>query len=1025
MALTKEYERKLKSIIDTLPKRESHCINEIEFSGFVTKDRLTLEEAEKQKKTVYKAGDSWGKRWEYGWFFADITIPSACEGKRVEFKASLGECVIFVNGRVCGALDKEHHEITLSKKAHAGDTYKIAMEVYAGHTGIIDGFELTTTSVPLTKVMIPEEPVNAPNEQIEQKKVHNGSINVFNDEVFQLWIDFNTLYQLRNHNTVTPWRRANIDKCLKAGCDALNLEANMPVFLESVRISREKLAPALACKNGDSAPTCYAIGNSHLDLEWLWTREETRRKAARTLGNQIRLIEEYDDYKYIHSQPWTLEIVKNEYPELYNEVKKWVKKGRIIIEGGMWVESDVNLPSGESLIRQFITGKSFISAEFGKNSELFWLPDSFGAPASLPQIMNGCGIKYFFSAKIPWLYNGGERFPYNNLLWSGLDGTTVLTHISASYNAHATPTDVLHAYNDLNNEKETVSAKLFPFGHGDGGGGATRLHAEYIDRQKDLEGVPKVKVTSPLEFYNYLGTCELPKYSGELYFAAHRATYTSQAKTKRLNRKAEQSLREAEMWAAIFNAENANTKSLWKDLLFNQFHDILPGSAIAEVYIKTEKELADVVEQASRITDGIWNTVLTPANDYLTVCNSLSWERRCIVELPERFNAIETENGPHLETQSIGNRTYAILTLPACGMQTYHLSTDIPAPVSRTDSELYLENNLIRADFNKYGELIKITDKESGIQFLSDVSNRFRVYRNAPTLFDAWDIDSYYEKLEEQYDDNADVKVECRGELISALTVTKSIKQSVIKQRIVLRKGSRRLDFETEIDWKEPHSLLKVDFCSNIHTDSLLSEIQFGYVKRPNHKNRQHDADQFEVCQHKWSALTEANRGFAVLNDCKYGISADNGRMSLTLIKTSAAPAMNSDVCTHQFTYSVMPYTGTFFDSRVINESYELNCPVLCKAGKADSKSYFRISAQNVIAETVKPAEDGSSDIILRLYESKGAYTPCTVWLGFDAGEAWTTDMLEANRKVLEVRNNSLTLELKPFEIVTVRIKRK
>ena len=268
------------------------------------------------------------------------------------------------------------------------------------------------------------------------------------------------------------------------------------------------------------------------------------------------------------------------------------------------------------------------------------------------------------------------------------------------------------------------------------------------------------------------------------------------------------------------------------------------------------------------------------------------------------------------------------------------------------------------------------------------------------------------------------MKVECRGELISALTVTKSIKQSIIKQRIILRKDSRRLDFETEIDWKEPHSLLKVDFCSNIYTDSLLSEIQFGHIKRPNHKNRQHDADQYEVCQHKWSALAEPNRGLAILNDCKYGISADNGRMSLTLIKTSAAPAMHSDECLHQFTYSVMPYTGTFFESKVINEAYELNYPVICNMGKTETASYFKISAENVILETVKPAEDGSQDIILRLYESKNAYTKFNIDFGFDICEAFTTNMLEENQNKLVIQNNSLELELKPFEIVTIRIKK-
>lgn len=1024
MALTKEYENKLKSLLDTLPKREYHPTKDVKFSGFITKERLTLEEAKKQERISFNNGDAWGKRWEYGWFFADITIPDSCDGKWVEFQASLGECVVFLNDRIVGALDKEHHRITLSKNAKAGDTYQIAMEVYAGHTGIKNGFNETTNHVPMSKVLIPEEPFEKFDEQTNQNKVRNGNIGVFENEVFQLWVDLNTLYLLRNHPTMTPWRRANIDKCLKDCCDVLDIEAEEKKFLESVCISRKKLIPALDCKNGGSAPTCYSIGNSHLDLAWLWTKNETKRKVARTIGNQIHLIEEYDDYKYIHSQPWTLEILKNDYPSLFSEVKEWVKKGRIIIEGGTWVEPDTNLPSGESLIRQMIIGKRFIKEEFNEDSELLWLPDSFGAPASLPQIMQGCGLKYFFSAKIPWLYNGGEKFPRHNMYWVGLDGTKVITHISASYNAHATPNALLHAYNNINNEKDDVPAKLFPFGHGDGGGGATKLHTEYMKREKDLEGVPKAEIVSPIEFYKFLENCELPKYNGELYFAAHRGTYTSQAKTKRLNRKCEQALREIDMWSTLFNQSEIRTENLWKELLFNQFHDILPGSSIAEVHKQAEDELLNTLNSTKSLTETVWDNALSSEENCLTVSNSLSWDRKCIVKLPKGYTAITDSNDKRMETQISGEDTFAYLTIPACGVQTYNLRSEKTEEENPVDNELYLENNLIRAEFNEYGELIKIIDKKSSIEFLSETSNRFRVYKNIPTLFDAWDIDSYYEKQEEIYKNNAVVEIETRGELFSSLIVTKSINNSIVKQRILLYKDCRRLDFETEVDWKEKHSLLKVDFCSNIHTDCLLSEIQFGHIKRPNHKSWQHDADQYEVCQHKWSALTEANRGLAILNDCKYGISADGGRMSLTLIKTSAAPAMNSDVCEHQFTYSIMPYIGTFFDSRVVNEAYNLNYPVTCRKGKADAKSYVQISADNVILETVKFAEDNSGDVILRLYESQNAYTQCNINFGFDISKAYLTNMLEENQQELEIDNNSLILNLKAFEIVTIRIKK-
>ncbi len=1045
--MNEEYKKKIECCLASMKKRTYIPIGETGFAGFVTKERLSLQEAVAHERSPYEKGTKWGNKWEYGWFFTEVTIPEDCKGKRMMFSAELGECLIFVNGKVYGSLDREHPMITLAETANGGEHYDIAMEVYAGHSGL-DGIPETANVLPCFRIMIPEEQIQEFPENVTQKTVSAGEFGIFHEELFQLWMDVNTLYDLRNSLDGNCLRAVCIDKGLKAICNLIDIEAPMAELLEMAARARKITASLLESHNSSSAPTMYVVGHSHLDLEWLWTKEETRRKAARTLGNQLKLIEEYEDYIYIQSQPWILETVKNEYPDLYKEVKEAVKKGRIVVEGGMWVESDTNLPSGESLIRQFVFGKRFISEEFGKESEIYWLPDSFGCSAALPQIMKGCNIRYFMNAKIQWLYNGGDRFPHTTFMWKGIDGTEILSHLMVGYAMELTPSAIIRKWNE-NAQKEEVPAKLIPYGHGDGGGGATRIHLEYLKREKDLEGMPKVVAASPNEFFHYAEEeCGVKtRYVGELYYSAHRGSYTSQANTKKLNRRSELMLREAEMWTALIGKDNCieeeqciqkETNLLWKDVLFNQFHDILPGTALKEVYERTEENYRHVVSRAEEIAEHALETILERTPEYLTVFNSLSWDRKVLAELPDKWNAVCDNDGNYIRTQIVGNKVMALLNVPSCGYSTYRLcstadaegadySIDENAAICTAQSissgkEIYLENNLIIAVFNRQGELVSILDKETGMEFLTEASNRFRMYQDVPTMYDAWDIDSFYEQTEVEITKDAEIEAECKGDLLASLMIRRKINHSDMTQRVILRKDSRRIDFETEVDWNETHRLLKVDFNTNIHTEELISEIQFGYIKRPNHKSRQYDADRFEVCQQKWSALTEGNRGVAILNDCKYGISADGGSVSLTLLKSAMAPALNADKGVHRFTYSVMPFMNNFFDSRVVEEAYELNCPAFVKEGNAGEKSLLRVSDKNIIVDTVKFAEDGSGNIIIRLYESKDSYTNCRLEFGFAVKEVYAANMLEENQQRLLVQNDSVAISCKAFEVVTLRV---
>lgn len=1014
--LTKEYSRKIECFIANIPKRIYKPVGEFGFEGFFTYDRLTLDEAKTQERHKLEPGTNWGVKYQYGWFFSEIVIPEDCKGKKIVFSAKPGECVVFVNGDIVGAFDKEHSHITLTECAVGGEHYDIAMEVYAGHCGL-DNSLLLERAKPIFSPADTEEF----KENVPQRTISNGNFGILHDEIFMLWMDIKVLYELSSKLDSNSLRKANIDKALTQMCDAVNIELPIDEFLTSVKKGRQILKSQLDCVNGSTAPKVYAIGHAHLDLEWLWTRNETRRKIARTLGNQLRLIAEYPNYKYIQSQPWLLEVVKNEYPRLFEEIKKAVKSGNIVVEGGTWVEPDTNIPSGESLIRQFIFGKKFIRDEFDKESEIFWLPDSFGMTGSLPQIMKGCGIKYFMNAKLIWQYNGGDPVPHHNFVWQGIDGSEILSAYSMGYGSALDVGGISYAWNS-NSEKAEVPAVLVPFGHSDGGGGATRIHLEYLKREANLEGMPCVIPESPNNFFKYLeNNCEInARYVGELYYAAHRGSYTSRGIIKKLNRQSEFALRDAEMWSALLgNNTKSDTDRLWKTLLFNQFHDILPGTSIIEVCRIVEKELTDVIANANQIADASFAKICSADNEYITVFNSLASDRSAYITLPDGYTSADS-----CETQTTADKVIAKVDLPACGFKSFRLGKETNNGSENLigDNSLVLENRFIRAEFNEEGELISLVDKETETEYLHSPSNVFRMYQNMPTFYDAWDIDSFYKKVEVELDTKPEIRVEYRGKLESCITIKKQLNNSLVMQRVILREYSKRLDFITEIDWNEIHKILKVDFNTNIHTDEMISEIQHGYVKRPTHKTRVYDEDRFEVCNHKWSALCEGNRGAAILNNCKYGISAERGTMSLTLLTSPMRPTKDGDHGIHKFTYSFMPFSENIADSSVQYEAYDLNCPVKTAPGYADTKSLIGLSEKNIILDTVKFAEDGSGDIVVRMFESTNSRTNCKFSFGFDIKSACLTNMIETTRSDVEVENNAISLTFNPFEVITLRL---
>lgn len=996
-------------------------LGEVALEGAITREQLTPAQALKQRFRSMPVGTPWGSQWEYGWFKGAFRLPREAAGRRIVLQAldaaQHGEARVLVNGQERGGRDTQHSEILLAERGTPGRRYDILMEIYAGHGPLVRGVGPVIEGVK----SVPEPPAT-------QRKVGAVAFGIWQEEAYQAWLDVKTLFQLRDLLDPNSLRVAEIDAGLRDYTTVVDLELPLEQALESIRAGRKRLTALLACRNGSTAPLLYCIGHSHLDVAWLWPLQETERKCARTFATQLGLMDQYPEYRFLQSQPHLYDMVRRRHPELYQRIKAAVRRGQWLPEGGMWVEPDTNLSGGEALIRQFMHGKRFFREELGVESELMWLPDVFGYSGALPQIMAGCGIKWFSTMKIFWTYNGADPFPLNTFWWEGIDGTRVLSHIYNDYNSHTDPKSIHQRWTERV-QKDLLQARLVPFGHGDGGGGATREHLELLRRERDLEGLPRCTQASPVRFFREQAARAVswPVYVGELYFAAHRGTYTTQAKTKKGNRQCEVALREAELWGgaaqalAGFRYPFAPMDKAWKGVLLNQFHDIIPGSSIARVYAEAEVLYERVLDEARRNTGRATAKLIRRQAGAVTVFNSLSWSRHVLAPLPEGFKGGAVD-GVQVPAQRIKGVLHAEVTVPACGWTTVEAAESHRTESTLKATSTLLENSKISLRLNTKGEISRFLDKESSADLAAAPMNAFRMYKDVPRKYDAWDIDSTYVAMPVPLTGMATVKVVCTGPLVATLRVTRQLHKSTMVQEISLRRDSRRVDFKTIVDWREKHKLLKVAFPSRIHANEALHEIQFGHLARPNHASRPFDSDRFEVCNHKWSALVEQNRGVAVLNDCKYGLDVDGGSINLTLLRAAVAPDMRADLGRQEFTYSFYSWNGAFFGSGVVQEAYDLNTPVVVARGEAGTASLVRVSAPNIIVETVKPAEDRSGDVIIRVYESMRAATDCDIGIEMPFGAAFLTNMLEEEQVPIRNKGNVVKLSFRPFEIKTIRL---
>lgn len=1008
----------------------------------------------------FSRGQLWGGHREYYWFETEVCIPEAFAGERVVYELKTGreggwdatnpQFSIYVNGRLIQGLDVNHREVLLTECAQAGERFQILLSAFTGD----QNFRLQLDSalktldrkteryyydleVPYRTVCLLAEDDPA---YLEVLPVLNESLNL---------LDFR-----------------------KEGSDA---------YYESLDGAQEYLSRELYQKrcHGEQLPVMYCVGHTHIDCAWLWTLRVTEDKAVRSFSTVLELMRQYPEYLFMSSQPQLYQYVKKNAPEIYGQIRQRVQEGRWEPEGGMFVEADCNLASGESLARQFLYGKRFFKKEFGVDNVILWLPDVFGYSAALPQIMQKCGLKYFMTTKISW--NEFNKMPYDTFEWEGIDGSRVLTHFVptrdyhkgaveggfetehfTSYNGYLNPSQIKGGWKRYS-QKDLNQEALCCFGFGDGGGGPTRDMLENHKRlMQGIPGAPRTKMSAARQFFETLeehvrNKKNLPLWVGELYLEYHRGTYTSMARNKRYNRKSEFAYQNAEFYAFLDQAvcgsayPEERLRSGWETILKNQFHDILPGSSIREVYEDSQREYENILKDGGDIlrtalghlTEAIQAPVqpsIQSSLDSLVVFQPNSKTAADLVSfvLPktgaaygEAFN--ETSGGVSYEVYDGEERLpvqraadgawiFTAKSLPGKGYKTFTVKAAAASAASSdcasagehfmepsrelrvSERSHSMENAYFQLIWTGQGEFAQIYDKRAKRQVLKpgQAGNVMVSYEDRPHNYDAWDVNCYYTEKSWPVDQVTSMEIIERGPVRATLRIEKSYLDSVIVQYVSLYRDLPRIDIRNEIDWKEHQIFLKNYFPVDVHTNEATFDIQYGNVKRDTHNNTSWDAAKFEVCHHKWADVSEDGYGVSILNDCKYGISVRNGVIGLSMLKSAVYPNPEADKEHHTFTYSIYPHIGGWQQAGTAAQAYQLNnpcIPVWKKAGKSQETlqpeaSFVLSSQENVVIEAVKKAED-SKELIVRVYECCNRRTQASLTFLWELSAAVECNMLE------------------------------
>ena len=979
--------------IQTKIYSQTKAVDDLQVSTQV--ERIPYAEAQALTYRPVKLGEQFGPQWATYWFKAKVQVPRDWQHQRVDLNwVSHSEATLWLDGRTAQGLNFEpsswdrsvRSDAVLLERAAGGETLEFQIEMACnrvfgdGNAGFFKTYSPFMLDACETRV--------------------------FDPLAWEIYYDFMVLQELEKEQDGT----GDLDKTWGGELlYELNRFANF--FNEDDRGTWAEahaiLKPLYSRKNASRVHELSAIGHAHIDTAWLWPLAETWRKCERTFSSQTAYMEKYPEYLFACSQAYQYAIVKSRNPDLYQRIRAKVKSGQFVPVGGTWIEPDCNIPSGEALCRQFLHGQKYFEKEFGMRCKEFWNPDVFGYNGQLPQIMRQSGIARFLTQKLSW--NRFNKPHFHTFVWQGIDGSEVIAHFppADTYNANASVKQLReNARNYKDHDRSRHSLMLF--GYGDGGGGPTKHMLEILRRAKDLQGLPRTQIRTSDAFFSQLeqDAVDLPTMVGELYFEYHRGTYTTQASTKKNNRKNEFLLHDVEFLAACAHKLNgaaypsAELDRIWKLLLLNQFHDILPGSSITLVYDDAERDHGEIRASGEKLRDAALAGLSSGSAD--APVNTIGFERNEVVS---------TRDG-----------SLAFVKAPSYGIGVVVAATDSVKATKQPNGTIVLENEHLKAELSPGGDVTSLIEKHLQRETLSKPGNAMLLFHDRPTAFDAWDVDPFHLETEKACPPAHSCALVSTNPLRAEVAFERKIGvKSSMKQTVRLDAHARRLEFHTTVDWQESNMMLKVAFPINARAMNATYEMQFGTVERPTHFNTMYDLARFEVPGHKWADLSERGFGAALLTDSKYGYSTYKNRMCISLLRSPKGPDPKADMGQQTFAYAIYPHAGDWRDGRVVAEAFRFNVPMQWTKGGTAPKSFFSVADDNLVLDTVKRAEE-SDAIVLRFYETHGARGTAKVNVALPFKRAVLCNVLEEEGRAVTAANGVLEIPYTPYQIIGVKL---
>lgn len=983
-----------------------------------------------------ETGDTWKGRDLYLWLHKDIKIPENWKGKKVLGIFDYGntgagnnsgfESMFYLNGITYQGVDANHKEVFFDNSL-CDTTISATFRLWSGLEG---------GGVPTPQ----EHRINRADLAWLDEKVDNF--------YYMGIMILDTIKNLKDENPI----KYDLRNALDEACHCIDWSyPESEGFYKTVYQAEDLLNKRIEAMNKHSEVTVKCVGHTHIDVAWLWRLKHTREKASRSFLTVLRLMELYPEYIFLQTQPQLYEYIKEDFPEIYEKIKEKIKTNQWEVDGAMWVEADCNLTSGESLTRQILIGSKFIKDEFDKDVEYLWLPDVFGYSWALPQILKKSGIKTFMTTKISW--NQYNRMPHDTFKWKGIDGSEILTHFITTpdpwseegswfytYNGQLTPKTVNGVWKSYS-EKEMNKELLISYGYGDGGGGVNRDTLEQRRCIDKIPGLPNLKTSTAKEFFRNLNkTVEDTKqyvntWDGELYLEYHRGTYTSHGYNKLMNRKMEQLYRRVE-WLTVMNGILNNSLDMikqekltkgWKHILTNQFHDIIPGSSINEVYQDCIKDYEFIKNIAHEVEGEFYENAKDKENIY-TIINASNWNKDEIVTiLNDQRGIYKDMNGNILKSQKVGCNTFVeVNDVPSMGFKQIVFEKK---EVEEYNVQFTINNKNIETPFysitlNEYGQIIKLFDKTYSRDVIpkDEKANVLQMFEDKPLDNDAWDIDIFYQQKMREIINLTKFEITQCGCLQMVIHMEWNYMNSFISQDMVLYSNNRRIDFKTKVDYHEKHQLLKAAFPVDIRSTYGTYEIQYGNVRRPNHWNTSWDQARFETVAHRWVDLSERNYGVSLLNDCKYGHDIKDNVIRISLLKAATHPDHLQDQGEHEFTYSLLPHSGDFIEGKTVIEAFAVNEPMKVIAGniQVGYDSFISFDNEQIELDAVKKSEDGNY-IVIRFHEFAGSKQNVNINFGFDYKLWAEADLRE--RAISEFNLGKINMEVKPYEIKTILLK--